>query len=328
VKVLGQGGLPSHDARRWQSRPSVGVSIQALSRILDYLEEVEIHMYRLSSSFVPYATHPDLPAFHRQIEENAEALAQVGRRAARLGVRLSLHPSQYVVLNAPDPLVARKAMWDLDSQARLLDALGQGAEAVVVLHVGGGYGDKAASRERFVASHQRLSEPARRRLVIENDDLTYSVQDCLWIHERTGLPVVFDHQHHRLNPGELELEEAARSALATWPPGTLPKVHFSSPRLDGREMTRRGARRIEPPLLRQHADYVDPWTFADFLEALSDVRFDVMLEAKAKDLALLRLRQDLARIGRSHALSMPAARIPAPVRGVSAPAARRARRSR
>jgi UV DNA damage endonuclease len=188
-------------------------------------------------------------------------------------------------------------MADLDSQARLLDAMGQGPEAVVVLHVGGVYGNKPAALDRFAVHFERLSEPARRRLVIENDESSYTVRDCLWVHRRTGVPVTFDHQHHRLNPGEMGTVEAARAALATWPAGVTPKMHFSSPRLDGREIRRGREVRVEPPLLRQHADYIDPWTFADFLDELRDLRFDVMLEAKAKDLALLKLRGDLRTLG-------------------------------
>lgn len=215
AKVMGGGRLPSHDTRRWQSDPSVAVSIQALHDILAYLAKVGIDMYRMSSDFVPYATHPDLPRFHSQIEEYREELARVGGAAARQGVRLSLHPSQYVVLNAEDESIRKQARWDLDVQARLLDAMEQGPEAVVVLHVGGAYGDRPGSRDRFVRSWEELSEPARRRLVVENDELRFTVEDCLWIHERTGSRIVFDHHHHRLNPGGLDLTEAATRSLAT-----------------------------------------------------------------------------------------------------------------
>jgi UV DNA damage endonuclease len=306
VKVLGRGGLPSHDTRRWQSGPDVGVSIASLHRILEYLGDVGIRMYRISSDFVPYATHPDMPQFHRQIEDNSLELGRVGRVARELDIRLSLHPSQYVVLNSQDPNIVDKAMWDLDSQARLLDAMGQGAEAVVVLHIGGSYGDKQTSLDRFVTNYERLSEPARRRLVIENDDGAFSVKDCLWVHQRVGVPVVFDHHHHRLVPGGLDVLEAARAALRTWPDGVVPKIHFSSPRLDGRTVGRGQKARLEAPLLRQHADYVDPWTFAEFVGGLADQQFDIMLEAKAKDLALLALRANLERLGARAVLRAPA----------------------
>jgi UV DNA damage endonuclease len=302
VKVLGRPGLPSHDTRRWQSNPDVAVSIERLHRILDYLDDVAIRMYRLSSDFVPYGTRPEMPRFHGQVERNADALEAVGRRARELGIRLSLHPSQFVVLNAVDDAVAARAAADLTLQAELLDALGQGPEAVVVLHVGGLYGDRAAALARFAERFHALPEPARRRLAVENDEACFGIEDCLWVHARTGAPVVFDHQHHRLNPRGLDTVDAARRALDTWPPGVTPKIHFSSPRLDGRVVGRGEQQRIEPPLLRQHADYVDPFTFADFLSELADRRFDVMIEAKAKDLAALKLRRDLEVIGRAGVL--------------------------
>jgi UV DNA damage endonuclease len=305
VKVLGRAGLPSHDTRRWQSEPTLGVSIEALHAILDYLRDQEIRMYRMSSDFVPYATHPDMPQFYRQIDDHAEELSRVGRRASEMDIRLSLHPSQYVVLNAQDPSIASKAAADLRSQARLLDAMEQGPEAVMVLHIGGTYGDKRQALDRFLARFERLPEPARRRLTIENDEISFTVQDCLWVHERTDVPVIFDHQHHRLNPGGMTTREAAQAALSTWPPRVVPKIHFSSARLDGREVGRGKKAQYRAPLLRQHADFVDPWTFADFLDPLRDRVFDVMLEAKAKDLALLKLCADLRRLGRIHVLQNP-----------------------
>ncbi len=297
VKVAGRPGLKSNDARRWQSGPQLSVSIEYLQAILEYLDEADLRMYRISSDFVPYATHPDLPQFHDQLRECAAELAHVGARARELDVRLSLHPSQYVLLNALDPAITNKGIADVNAQAELLDAMEQGPEAVVVLHLGGAYGDKDATMGRFREGFERLSEAGRRRLVIENDETIYTVEDCLRVHERTGVPVVFDHQHHLLNPGALKLGDAARRALATWAAGVTPKVHFSSPRLDARTVKRAGREVQAPPLLSQHADYVHPWEFSHFVAQVGDAVYDVMLEAKMKDAALLKLRGDLAKLG-------------------------------
>jgi len=295
VKVTRRPELKSNDARKWQSGPHLSVSIGYLRAILDYLDEIDVRMYRISSDFVPYATHPDMPRFHGQVGECAAELAEVGGIAKARGIRLSLHPSQYVLLNAVRPEITRQGIADLDSQAELLDAMELGPEAVVVLHLGGAYGDKDAAIARFVDTFPRLSEGGRRRLVIENDEKIYTVEDCLRVHEAVGVPVVFDHQHHLLNPGSLPVGDAVRRALATWPAGVTPKVHFSSPRLDSRLLSR-GKREVEaPPLLSQHADYVHPWEFAGFLRQAGDAAFDVMLEAKMKDAALLKLRGELTK---------------------------------
>ena len=104
----------------------------------------------------------------------------------------------------------------------------------------------------------------------------------------------------------MTVSDAARAALGTWPSDVVPKIHFSSARLDGKEVKRGKNTVLEAPRLREHADYIDPWTFAEFMEQLQDIHFDVMLEAKAKDLALLRLREDLKKIGAAHVLDGPA----------------------
>lgn len=296
VKVAGREGLKSNDARRWQSGPHLRVSLGYLRDILEYLDEIDVRMYRISSDFVPYCTHPDLPQFHGQVAECRHELAEVGRRAAELGIRLSLHPSQYVLLSAQDPAINAKGIADVNAQAELLDALGAGPEGVVVLHLGGAYGDKDAALRRYVDSFSRLSESGRRRLVLENDETVYTVEDVYRAHEATGVPLIFDHQHHLLNPGTLSMGDAARRALSTWPAGVMPKVHFSSPRLESRTVTRGGRDVPAPPLLSQHADYVHPWEFAAFLREVHPLPFDVMLEAKMKDLALLKLREDMAKL--------------------------------
>lgn len=299
VKVLGEGGLPSHDTRRWQSGPHLRVSLGYLREILDYLERIEVRMYRMATALAPYASHPDLPQFHGQIAECEVELAEAGERARAQGVRLSTHPGQYTVLNSEHPDVRDAAVAELEVQAALLDALGMPAESVVVLHVGGTAGGRQAAADRFVAGFERLSERARARLVVENDDRSFGLSDVLGIAGRCGVPVVWDVLHHRCHdPERIPDAEALRLALATWPAGVAPKIHFSSPRLDVSERKTRRGRRVERrlvlPELRAHADLIDPIAFEAFLREVEPGRdFDIMLEAKAKDLALLRLREQL-----------------------------------
>jgi UV DNA damage endonuclease len=291
VKVLGGGGLPSHDSRRHASGPHLRVSLERLRAVLAYLDDHDIRMYRMATALAPYASHPDLPQFHRQVEEAAEELAATGALARELGVRLSTHPGQYTVLNSEDERVRDLAVAELEVQAALLDGMGLGPEAVVVLHVGGAPGGVARGLDRFVAGFERLSERARARLVVENDDRVYGLGDVLELSARIGRPVVWDILHpHCHDPAAIPNDEALDRALATWAPGVRPKIHFSSPR------TTLGNRGPSP--LRAHADLVDPIAFEQFLaHTAGDREFDVMLEAKGKDVALLRLREQLAARG-------------------------------
>jgi UV DNA damage endonuclease len=302
VKVLGQKGLKSNDSRRWQSEPHLRVSIGYLAGIFRYLEKKSISMYRMSSDVVPYATHPDLPQFHNQIRDCAHELRDLGAEAKRIGLRLSMHPSQFIVINSPDPEIQRKSIWDLQSQADLLDAMELGPEAVLVIHAGGSYGDQQASLERWVRAYSTLSEPIKRRLVLENDDTRFSGANVLWAHERTGVPLIFDVQHFCcLNPEGLPLRPTFDRFLGAWPAGIRPKMHFSSPRTEMRQVERVNRKSgkkevvLQPPIWTGHADFNHPFEFISFMRQMIDLEFDVMLEAKAKDLALMRLRQDLLR---------------------------------
>jgi UV DNA damage endonuclease len=327
VKVLGAGGLPTHDARRWQSGPHLRVSVELLHGVLAYLEDAGISMYRMTASLAPYATHPDMPQFHRQVAEAHDELAALGARARALDLRLSTHPSQYIVLNSEDEEIRAAAVRDVELQTEMLDVMGRGPAAVVVLHVGGAAGGFDAAMDRWLAGFERLSDRARERLVVENDDRTFGLCHVLSLHRRSGVKVVWDILHHHCNdPDDIPDREALELALATWPAGVRPKIHYSTPKTAMEERKRRVGRRVERswllPQLRAHADVIDPIAFEHFArETAAGLDFDVMLEAKAKDLALLRLREQLAVRG----FDVAAGRIAPPAGAALRPADRTVR---
>ena len=302
VKVMGKPGLKSNDTRRWQQNPHLKVSLGYLCEIFEYLRQHDIHMYRMSSDIAPYLTHPDMPQFHKMINESRNELAFVGRIAKAQDLRLSFHPSQYIVLNSDNEQLTQKSIADLESQAEMLDLMECGPEAVLVIHVGGAYGDRASGCDRWCATWERLSEPIKRRLVLENDDIRFSAADVLSIHERTGVRCVFDYQHHWcFNPEGLPLLPTLERFLRTWPSNVRPKIHYSCARTEMRQIKRKSRKTglmeivLQPPVWTGHADYNNPFETIPFLRSISHLETDVMLESKAKDLALLRLRADIAR---------------------------------
>ena len=208
VKVLGEGGIKECDARRWQNNPHLRCSVEMLHQVFDYCNRADIRMYRMSSDLAPYLTHPDLPQFHKQLEEAEEDLIALGKKAREYDLRLSLHPSQYIVLNAQDEAIAAKSIADLNAQAQILEIMGLDDNAVVITHVGGAYGDKAAGIERFARRYEQLPEVTRRRLVVENDDVTYSAGDALRVHELCGIRMVFDNLHHFCNNPRIDQSRA------------------------------------------------------------------------------------------------------------------------
>ena len=327
VKVMGRPDLKSQDTRRWQKAPHLKYSLELVDKILDYLKAERLDMYRLSSDLAPYATHPDMPQFHGMVADSDAELRAFGAKARDYGIRLSFHPSQYVLLNAPNPELTRKSIWDLSSQADMLDRMGLDDEAVMVTHVGGVYDDAVASRARWIQGWEQCPEHVRRRLVLENDDIRFSAADVLWIHERTGVRLIFDYQHFWcLNPERLDLRDTLERFVASWPAGVRPKIHFSSPRTELREIKQKitpkqraaaqagtsKARKgellkapvkasarvktvLRPPIWTGHADFTNPFEFATFMRMAEGLVFDVMMEGKSKDLSLLRLRPDLLR---------------------------------
>ena len=209
----------------------------------------------------------------------------------------------------------------------MLDRMQLDDEAVMVTHVGGVYDDREASRARWIAGYEQCPDHVKRRIVLENDDVRFSAADVLWIHERTGVRLIFDYQHFWcLNPERLDMRATLERFLASWPDGVRPKIHFSSPRTELREIkqkispaqraaaqagtasirkgevlkapvkaTARVRTVLRPPIWTGHADFTNPFEFATFMRMADGLVFDVMIEGKSKDLSLLRLRPDLLR---------------------------------
>lgn len=294
--------LRAHDSRRWAQQPHLSVSLAYLRDIFGYLSDHAIRFYRLSSTLAPYATHPDLPAFHRQIDECRFELAVAGDEARAAGIRLTMHPGPFVQLGSEHEGLAARSVLELQTASDLLDAMGMASDSVLVVHASGRdtgiAAQDQASLGRMARQIAALPPSVRSRLVIENGDRAGPIEACLWLHARTGAPIVLDVLHHRcLNPARRPLDDALSRALATWPPTQRPKVHLSSSRTELRVLRRGGRDHVIAPLPSQHSDFINPFEAIDLLRMARGLGlrpFDVLLEAKAHDLALIRLREQIA----------------------------------
>lgn len=255
-------------------------NLKTLATILQWNARHGVRLYRITSELVPLATHPVAREWDWEADLAGE-FAQCAAIARESGARITSHPGQYTVLNAREPEVVAKAIEDLTYHARMLDLLQVGPDSGMVLHVGGAYGDKKAAAHRFALHFKDLPPSAANRLWIENDDVTWDTEEALAVAEAVGRPLVMDIHHHRVLR-EDDWWPWLEKALRTWGP-VRPKVHFSSPK-DGRRS-------------RYHADYIDPADFEAFARRVGHIDLDVMLECKQKDLALLKLREDMAQRG-------------------------------
>lgn len=256
-------------------RDIIASNLASLEYILHYNADHHIMMYRLSSDIVPFGSS-DINTLNWR-ELFCEDFARIGHLIQQYGMRVSMHPGQYTLLNALDPLIVERSIQDLRYHCDVMDLMGLDASHKMILHVGGVYGDKEASMKRFIQVYETLSVNIRNRLVIENDDRYYHIEDVLFIANQCGMPVVFDNLHHKLHAPqtECELYEWLYMANLTWKKEDgLQKIHYS----EQEEGKRAGAhaRRIS----------IDP--FLSFVQNLP-FDLDIMLEVKDKNFSALKI---------------------------------------
>lgn len=248
-------------------------NLEDFIKLLEISKAMGLSIFRLGSNFIPFASHP---RFNRKwLNHIGEILKEKSGVIKRYGIRITMHPGQYVVLNSDDPGVVERSLREIEYHFWVLDTLGLGPESIVVVHVGGVYGDKDKAKRRL---YQVLEENKwlTRRIALENDERYYTIADVLDIAKSFDIPVVYDHFHHKLNPSKFNIDDL----ISTWRGSPL-EIHVSSEN----ERSRR---------LGEHGDYVKK---EDFVEAVQlfpdDIALDVIIEAKKKEYAIVRLLKEL-----------------------------------
>lgn len=250
-----------------------------LLTILKWNVDNEIMVYRMSSDIFPWMSEYEITQLPNFDQIQAK-LTEIGEFVIESGIRVSMHPGQFDVLCSPTPAVVTKTIKDLNQHAEIMDLMGlpTNHRFPVNIHLGGSYGDRESAAARFCENFARLSEPAQKRLVVENDDKAaqYSVFDLHYlVYQVIGTPITFDYHHHRFNTSGLTEQEAFELAHSTW--DCTPLFHYSSAK-----------KTFEDPsvIARSHADYI--------YEKINtyDHHIDIEIEAKAKDHAVLRYRQN------------------------------------
>lgn len=252
-------------------------------RILHYNIAHEIKLYRFSSSLVPLATHPEVMwDFVTPFKREWEKLGQLVRNHQ---LRPSFHPNQFTLFTSPREEVTINAVKDMEYHYKMLEAMNVLDNGFINIHIGGAYGDKETSIERFHQNLKMLPNEIKSKMTLENDDKTYNVEETLLACEKEKVPMILDYHHYMANKGEVDLPRYLERIFKTWDffEG-IPKVHISSPKSE--------------QAFRSHADFVSIEFILPFLNMAKIVNqdFDIMIEAKQKNLAMHKLIEDISSI--------------------------------
>jgi UV DNA damage endonuclease len=250
-------------------------NVTDLEKIIDWNEQNDIKMYRMSSDMMPWATEYQFSEL-KDWNEISIILKRCGEKATKYGQRLSFHPGPFNVLVSPKESVVLNTINDLEVHGRLMDAMGlsQTPYNKINIHCNGVYGDKQSAMDRFITNFGRLSKSVQNRLTIENDDKAsmYSVKDLMYIHQKIGIPIVFDYHHHKFCTGDLTEQQALELAMSTWPDDITPAVHYSESAVGKKPQA--------------HSDYI-----SETINTYGNT-VDIMVEAKKKDLTILKYKQE------------------------------------
>lgn len=253
----------------------IAINLDSLENIIDYNIKSKIRLFRISSDLIPFGSNPVNKLSWWELF--SDRFQEIGSKIKEHGIRVSMHPGQYTVLNSPNPDVVERSCQDLNYHAQVLESLGVNEENKIILHIGGIYNHKEQAIERFIANYNQLKDSVKKRLVIENDDKAYNIHDLLEIGAKLGIPVIFDNLHNFINPSHKEKDHLfwINECKKTWKEKDgFQKIHYSQ----------------QDPLKRtgSHSETIGIDEFIKFYQELKKEDLDIMLEVKDKNLSAIK----------------------------------------
>lgn len=248
-----------------------------LMQALVFCKKNGIGSFRINSQILPLVTHPEMGYDVFKLPNGNEIVKKFkacGHFSRKNDVRTTFHPDQFIVLSSPRKDVVKKSIADLYYQAMVSEWVNAD---VINIHAGGAYNDKESALKRLSQTIQSLTADVKNRLTLENDDRSYTPEDLLPLCEKLQVPMVYDVHHHKCLKDRLTVREATEKALKTW--NREPLFHISSPL--------NGWKSKNP---KKHADLIDT---NDFPENWLPLNITVEVEAKDKEIAVLKLKNEL-----------------------------------
>ena len=249
-------------------------NLTSLENAIDYNILNNIKLFRISSEIIPFGSSEINTVKWWDIFN--QKLTDIGNKINNNNIRVSMHPGQYCVLNSPNPEIVRRSIDELKYHTRFLNFLNTNKKHKIVLHIGGIYNDKYSATNRFIDNYNKLSQDIKDRLVIENDDRLYTINDIFKIHKKTNIPIVFDNLHHEINHQELKNNLYwIEKCIKTWNKDDgCAKVHYSQQSKN----KKRGS----------HSETIDINVFNNFYSSVKALDLDIMLEVKDKNISAVK----------------------------------------
>lgn len=255
-------------------------NVNDLTTMIEWNEQHGIKVFRVSSEMFPHKSNPKAPDY--DFTHFKEGLKKAGDLARKYNQRITMHPGHFNCIGSPSARVFENTKNDLEYHAELLDCMGMGKNSVMVIHGGGVYGDKKKTKQRWCEQFMKLEPFVRNRIVLENCEKNFNIEDCLEISQKVGVPVVFDTHHFecykQLHPKEPFQEPYYYIPLIlnTWKRrGIKPKFHVSE----------QGKGRCG-----HHSDFIE--SIPDYLLSIPskhNIDIDIYIEAKMKEQAIFKL---------------------------------------
>lgn len=254
-------------------------NVESLETILNYNIKNSIHFYRITSKLIPLATHPEVLWDYKRYF--CKDLNYVGKIVKNHNMRVDTHPDQFNILNSTKEDVIESTIRNLMYHNDIFECMDY-PMGKMVIHVGSAQGGKEAALRRFAENFEKLPEKLKKRIMIENDDKTFTAVEVLKLCKELQVPMVLDIHHHLCNNNGEKLEDILGEIFNTWKNDYFPpKIHISSPR--------------DSEYDKKHADFIRYHDFSKFIKICKEVNmdFDIMIEAKKKDLAMWNLINEI-----------------------------------
>ena len=248
----------------------INYNLTTLIEILEFNIDNNLMFFRISSDIIPFASHAICKFDWKNYFQSD--FIKIGQLIKKHNIRISMHPDQFVLINAKNQDIVAKSIKELEYHTDLLDLMELDYSAKVQIHIGGIYGDKEKSKQQFIANYKNLlTEEIKKRLVIENDDHLYNLKDCIEVYEYTKIPIIFDVFHHICFNSNLSVNDALQRASSTWNHNKdgIMMIDYSNQEPNQRK--------------GKHSKALDIKEFENFILSVYNCDFDVMLELKDKE---------------------------------------------